>query len=634
MKAAKFTNLRQAAEVASVPTTIFLDDVFFAELIDDYVGVDRQIEAVLAEMVLTSGAVLDRQIERLDQILSGLKTTAHAAQLIAGALAPLMPDWAVQPLAIRSAARDEDQAHRSGAGLYLSVLDVIGSEAIGGALLAVWQSYFSRAALVGRLAGGRLTNRVRMTAMVQSMVPAAAAGVAFSLDPVTGAAPGLCEYIAGLADRLVSGAESGRRLRLDEAPKEENDPLGMAGAQAVFATLARLRQHFAQEIDVEWVWDGCEIHVVQVRPISTHTGEVARRSLTPTFEAVGLYDAEDGELDDFAPIPEFVSYFRAKRRPLRLLARSLGFRCPPALLVRYNRQGLDEAQAERKLAEMAGSGTVVIDASERVRQMLARGADLINTLRVLSADPHFVHVVTLRAFVTGDIGFITQPRTDGRIALEYSRDGLLALNRGTADADITIMAPDGSGRPEWLDERGARQIAQAVAAVALKFGPVQVEWIRDRDSLIMVDHSRLSSAFDGHPSVIGHGFAHAPVIRLNDSAALGDLSEGPSVSVSAVPGADSLGSYMRDQLRRVEKVGVPPILVCRKPYALLAALIPHVSGFIFESAPLLSHLSILIRESHKPALASPDLFARLSEGTWFMLDLPASKGGDVPEFTP
>jgi hypothetical protein len=633
MTAAKYANLLRAAEVVLVPPTIFLDHEFFAALIDDYEAINRQIEDLLADMVITSGAVIDRQIERLNEILSSLRTAPHVERLITSALAPVIPNWTTQPLAIRSAAHNEDQLNRSSAGLYASVLNVIGYEAIGAALLTVWRSYFARAAIVERLASGQLTNGQRMCAMVQSMVNAAAAGVAFSLDPVTGSQPGLCEYTAGLADRLVSGAERGLRLREGDTPLNIHDPLGTAGAAAVFATLARLRRHFDQEIDVEWVWDRCDLHVVQVRPISTLSSGYLRRSSAPAFAAIALYDAEDAELEEFEPLPEFAVYFRAKRRPQQLLARALGLHRPPALLIRYNRAGLDLPHAVHLLAEMRRHTTVVIDASVRVRQMLVRGADLLSTLHALSADPQVIGVVALRVFVTGDLGFITQPRNDGRVALEYSRDGLLALNRGTADAHMATLESDGTGRPDWLDESSARVIRQGVAEVAQSFGSVQLEWVKDGDSLIMVDHSPLSSALGEDPNVIGNGYAHAPVMRLSDdSDKLGDISQGPSISIAAVPDADSLGSYVRDQVRRIQGLGIPPILVCRKPYALLAALIPHVSGFIFESAPLLSHLSILIRESRKPALASPDLFAGLADGTWFMLDLPVAKSATATDF--
>jgi hypothetical protein len=622
MISAKYSNLLRAAEVTTVPPATFLGQEFFAVLIEDYERVNRDIESRLCEMEITSGAVIDRQIARLDEIIAKLRPSKQAGRLLSGALAPLQLDWKTRPLAVRSAAANEDQDHRSSAGLYASVLNVVGCESVADALLTVWRSYFGRAALVERLACGLLTDGQRMCAIVQPMVDAKAAGVAFSVDPVTGLAPGLCEYTTGLADGLVSGAVTGLRLRSGEIPKDTNDPLGRDGADTLFATITRLRQHFGHEIDVEWVWDQRSLHIVQVRPISTLTRDVRHRSAAPVFAATGLYDSDDAELQQFQPLPDFAVYFRAKRRPLQLLSRAMGLRRPAALLVRYNREGLDLPLARQVLAEMARNTTIVVDASARVRQMLVQGKDLSGTLRALSTDPNDIGVVSLRCFVTGDVGFITQPRQDGRIALEFSRDGLLALNRGTANAQIAVLETDGTGRPDWLDEEGSRAVQEAVAMAGKNLGSVQLEWIKDGKHLMMIDHSPLSTSLGDDPSVIGHGYARGPVMRLKESDTLGDISEGPSISITAVPDADALGSYVRDQVHRIEGMRTPPILVCRKPYALLAALIPYVSGFIFESAPLLSHLSILIRESRKPALASPDLFAGLHDGAWFTLDIP------------
>lgn len=625
--AAKFDTLRRAAEVARVPPTVFLDEAFFAALIRDDATAERELDDLLAEIAMTSGAVLDRHLRRLGEVLSGLRITAGAEDLIARTLGPLLPDWATRPLAVRSAARVEDQAARSSAGIYDSFLNVQGPGSIAAALLAVWRSYFSRAALVERLAAGVLADGRRMTAMVQPMVPARAAGVAFSADPVTGAGDALCEYTAGLADRLVSGAVDGRRLRADEEPKDPLDPLGVAGAQAVFSVLERLQRHFRQEIDVEWVWDGSEVHVVQVRPISTLAAGAPQRNAKPVLDIRPLYDAADEDLADFQPLPEFARYFRAKRRPLQLLAHDLGLPRRPALLLRYNRAGIERPEAGAGLAVVASRKEVVVDASDRVRQMIVPGSDVLNTLLALVADRHAVGIVALRAFVAGDIGFITQPREDGSVALEYSAGGLLALNRGTAHAHFAILASGDTRRPDWLDKSGSDLILRAVAAARACFGPTQIEWVKDGDDLIMLDYSPLSATLGADPSVIGTGFAHAPVVRLEDTATLTDMSEGPSISITSVPRAHDLGAYVQEQLRRIQSLPAPPILVCRRPYALLAALIPHVAGFVFQSAPLLSHLSILIRENRKPALASPEVFAGLSDGDWFMLDLPRAQAG-------
>jgi pyruvate,water dikinase len=79
----------------------------------------------------------------------------------------------------------EDLPGRSYAGQYETVLDVRGEDALRRAVETCWSSAFS-----GRVAAyqGQTPHRpAAMAVLIQPMVPAEAAGVAFSANPVTGA---------------------------------------------------------------------------------------------------------------------------------------------------------------------------------------------------------------------------------------------------------------------------------------------------------------------------------------------------------------------------------------------------------------------------------------------------------------
>ena len=621
---AKYANLIKAGSVAPVPPTVLIDEALFAAVIADYARLNADIDVILEELAITSGAIIHRQGDRLDDILAGLALADGWQDRLAAVLSPQLPGWQTTPLAVRSAAFSEDQASGSSAGIYDSLLDVRGVEAVGAALLAVWRSYFRRAALVHRLSNSALCNGRRMTAMIQPMISAVAAGVAFSVDPVTHG-EAVCEYAAGLADQLVAGAASARRLRASDPAPGGDDPLGSRGAAAVFATVTRLSIHFGTEIDVEWVWDGTQIIVVQVRPISTLDAIRTARSREPVTRLLPLYDAEEADFADFGQQPEFLRYFREKRRPLHLIARDLGLYRPLALALQVNRTGLAQLAAAGWLAAMARQARVVIDANAQVRQMIVAGPTLVDTMLPLLSEDGEVATFALRAFVSGTVGFISQTHGPDAVLLEYSRDGLLALNRGTADAHRLILSAEAASLPDWLDRDGARRILRATALAGERLGPVQLEWVSHAQGLTLLDYSPLkrgdATLALGEPDIVSRGFAHAAVLRLTDVETLADISEGPSISIGSVPDAQSLGSYLQSQVERIHRQPAPPIIVCERPYALLAALIPHVAGFVFRSASLLSHLSILIRESGKPALASPDLFARLADGEHVTLDL-------------
>ena len=88
------------------------------------------------------------------------------------------------PVAVRSSAVAEDLAHASYAGQYTTVLDVTDLDAALAAVETCWGS--ARTDVVTAYRSDQGDTDERMAVIVQRMVPARAAGVAFSADPVTG----------------------------------------------------------------------------------------------------------------------------------------------------------------------------------------------------------------------------------------------------------------------------------------------------------------------------------------------------------------------------------------------------------------------------------------------------------------
>ncbi len=117
-------------------------------------------------------------------------------------LVELIGDGAV---AVRSSGIAEDLADASFAGMYETVLNVSGAKPLEDAFLRCLESAGGDRAV--RYRGEKTgTNEARMGVLVQRMVAADAAGVAFSANPVTGdRGEILVSAIKGLGDRLVSG---------------------------------------------------------------------------------------------------------------------------------------------------------------------------------------------------------------------------------------------------------------------------------------------------------------------------------------------------------------------------------------------------------------------------------------------
>ncbi|MDQ7803490.1 PEP/pyruvate-binding domain-containing protein [Amycolatopsis sp. A133] len=198
----------------------------------------------------------------------GEEDLAQLREPVRAALAELGADdaWAV-----RSSGVDEDLAGGSFAGQYESVLDVRGLDAVLDAVKVCWDSAGSDRVASYRQGRG-IDGSGRMAVLVQRMVPAEAAGVAFSANPVSGdRAEAVVSAVRGLADRLVSGqATADEWVVRDQAQHRSGTERAITPEQACgVAELARrVERHFGAAQDIEWAIDGGEIMLLQARPIT------------------------------------------------------------------------------------------------------------------------------------------------------------------------------------------------------------------------------------------------------------------------------------------------------------------------------------------------------------------------------
>jgi phosphohistidine swiveling domain-containing protein len=183
-----------------------------------------------------------------------------------GALAALGPG----PFAVRSSARAEDGAEHSHAGQFDTFLNVA-AEDVWTSAREVFRSGFSdtvatyRAVRTGGAAEGPAV-------IVQRMIDAVAAGVAFSADPVSGRRGVVAiSAVAGLGEALVSGAVDGESWMVDTHASGPDRPEVLTANEAMeISDLARRAEAaFGAPQDIEWAIDGDGLHILQSRPITT-----------------------------------------------------------------------------------------------------------------------------------------------------------------------------------------------------------------------------------------------------------------------------------------------------------------------------------------------------------------------------
>ena len=186
------------------------------------------------------------------------------------ALTSILAWSAGSPLAVRSSGTVEDLPEASFAGQYESTLGVVGRNQLEFAVRRCWASLHSSRATSYRPAAEATTTA--MAVLVQPMVGASCAGVAFTADPVTGSREVVINAVAGLADRLVSGevnpeqwvVRDGRSQPMSESP----EVLDAKTAGRIAEMARQVEAHFGSPQDIEWAIEGDTINLLQARPIT------------------------------------------------------------------------------------------------------------------------------------------------------------------------------------------------------------------------------------------------------------------------------------------------------------------------------------------------------------------------------
>lgn len=197
------------------------------------------------------------------------------------------------PVAVRSSMIGEDQAAASFAGQLDTILNVTGEAQLLPAVKRCWASLFNERLLDylaerEQMAVTALLSSLSIAVVVQQMVPAQAAGVAFSADPITGERCTIIEAVAGLGDALVAGRAEPDRYVMDT--RDVCRSVTLTGAEPVLpegvaSVLAQQVQAVARKAcapqDVEWAWDGVYpqaengqgLYLLQCRPITSLAGK-------------------------------------------------------------------------------------------------------------------------------------------------------------------------------------------------------------------------------------------------------------------------------------------------------------------------------------------------------------------------
>ncbi|MFN4261233.1 MAG: PEP/pyruvate-binding domain-containing protein [Gemmataceae bacterium] len=237
--------------------------------------------------------------DMLRALVAAVQPSAALRAEIAAALTTLCPHG--EFVAVRSSAVDEDGAQHSFAGQLESFL-FVPAEQVADRVAAVWRSGFSERVITYRREHGLSLPPPAPAVLIQRMVPAEVAGVAFGADPVSGRrGVAVVAAVYGLGTSLVSGEcdadtfhvdrdgnilsqriatkrlrhvaapGDGEGVRAEPVPDAQADAPALNGdyALAVAALAHRAGRFFGRPQDIEWAIAEGQLYLLQARPITT-----------------------------------------------------------------------------------------------------------------------------------------------------------------------------------------------------------------------------------------------------------------------------------------------------------------------------------------------------------------------------
>jgi phosphohistidine swiveling domain-containing protein len=282
------------------------------------------------------------------------------------------------PVAVRSSGQAEDLEGASFAGLYDTYLDVTAVPELLEKIVACRASARSeRSQAYLRERAGGSEAEAAIPVFVQRMARSHVAGVAFTLDPVTGREDeAVVECCAGLGDRLVSGLVAPTRysLRLSdgevlsESVGEDGARLELPQRESLRRELLRVQAHFGRPQDVEWCFDEAgRLWILQSRPVTS----VRWRTDVEEFTNA---DFRDGGVSARVCTPLMYSLYRDVMQPsmqkhfedLRILPR--GSKPENWISIFYGRPYWNASAVKRALATIPGFDESKLDADLGIRK--------------------------------------------------------------------------------------------------------------------------------------------------------------------------------------------------------------------------------------------------------------------------
>ncbi|OGS00703.1 MAG: hypothetical protein A3G41_05690 [Elusimicrobia bacterium RIFCSPLOWO2_12_FULL_59_9] len=294
---AKSANLGELAHARTkelrVPKGFTVPFRYFAEFLFEN-GLAYEVDEILKdESVQTDSKIRSARLAEVRKKIEDGKLNHALEELLKSKL----KGYKGMGVFVRSSTNAEDLPGFTGAGIYTTVPNAIGEEAISFGIRKVWASVYNEGAFEAREAFGIAHDAVFMAVLVQQAMPARSAGVALTSNPRDPSEKNVVFIAAkrGLGTRVVRGdaipehilyrGDSDRVERLNPSRDEQMDALSGKGGIKSVAVVEEgniLNESMARQLgrtclkiqqifgglpqDVEWLVADGKLYIVQSRP--------------------------------------------------------------------------------------------------------------------------------------------------------------------------------------------------------------------------------------------------------------------------------------------------------------------------------------------------------------------------------
>lgn len=524
------------------------------------------------------------------------------------------------PVIVRSSSPLEDGYESSMAGMYLSIGNVCDEAALADAIREVWASAFYN----------KTTEHKPLAILIQHYYSADIGGVIFSQNPFGGNLY-YGEYAENSTEKAVNGEENiAFELGEDGIIGNVTEKL-RAESNVLYNAINRLKDKLGGEVDVEWLLDKEGICFLQVRPI---TG-IKRRKKINYFAIVNSEDEEALEEIDMSGFYSRYMKWYDKRMRLRLMCKKHEVHLPIVKYVFYSGDNLD---IDAVFKEFDGVDIFKIESDIGIRTV--KKEKLETFLYELFESLHKEHlIVRIQEITLTEACGNSCMLENGTIYVECMPGGFggflkgeLDFSRYILDKEYNIIQKDIFEYDKvwkFSEETGRFEKTLLNESVSGELSTKQLYEIVDMTKKLNTEVRNIKIEFEiaGEHAYFNDATLEDEFFGIEDvkrrvispgdfEGKLCIMSVDELLSMKAQLGGRSViaeSTFLIKQKEYIDEMKInesagDKILVAPYPEPCLSALIPHYNGFIFSKGGALSHLAIILREQHNPAIIERDIY--------------------------